>query len=54
MFPKLSMSGGNGNSDYNGYLKIQVLCHVNFHDQEPNYKSFSQVYVEDSRKNQYF
>ena len=35
-------------------LKRQVLCHIKIHDQEPNYKLFSQVYVEDSKKIQYF
>ena len=29
--------------------KIQLFCHVKIHDQEPNYKLFSQVYVKDSK-----
>ena len=31
-------------------LKRQLFCHVKIHDQEPNYKLFSQVYVKDSKK----
>ena len=31
-------------------LQRKVLCHVKSHDQEPNYKLFSQVYIEDNKK----
>ena len=31
-------------------LQRKVLCHVKSHDQEPNYKLFSQVYLEDNKK----
>ena len=32
-------------------LQIKVLYHVKSHDQKPNYKLFSQVYLEDNKKN---
>ena len=28
-------------------LQTKVLGHVNSHDEDPNYKVFSQIYVED-------
>ena len=31
-------------------LQTKVLCNVKSHDQDPNYKLFSQIYVEDVKK----
>ena len=31
-------------------LQTKVLYHVKSHDQDPNYKLFSQIYVEDVKK----
>ena len=31
-------------------LQRKVLCHVKSHDQEPNYKLFSQVYLENNKQ----